>query len=169
MKLDKGDYPVLGFNFKVTSTIAMGVNNPTSNKKSSTLGPDESFFQSISGISASVGGSEIYNSGINNRQFKLPTSTTYQDLKLTRGIVKKSSSLGDWCRNFLIKDSSTYQIERRTLNVMLLDRSRKDILSTWSFFNCYPREIDIGAFNADKSEIAIESLTLTYSHFSQDI
>ena len=40
---------------------------------------------------------------------------------------------------------------------------------TWSFYDCYPKELEIGSFNADKSEIAIENLTVAYSHFSQEV
>jgi phage tail-like protein len=163
------DYPALGFNFKVTSTYSLGGNLVTGLAKNLVYGPDESFFQSITGIKATAGESVIVNSGVNNRQYKLPTSTTYPDLVLSRGLAKKTSPLGKWCRAFLIKDRSSFVVERRTVNVMLMDRNRKDILMSWSFYDCYPKEFEIGAFNADKSELAIETLTLAYSHFSQEI
>ena len=169
MKSKKNDYPALGFNFKVTSTHSLGGNMIRGLAKNLLFGPDESFFQSISGIKATAGDSPMFNSGINNRQYKLPTSTTYSDLVLTRGLVKKTSPLGNWCRTFLIKDVFYYGVERRTVNVMLMDSHRDDILMTWSFYDCYPKELEVGAFNADKSELAIETLTLAYSHFSQDI
>lgn len=159
MNIDKNDYPALGFNFKVTSTgVLQGASSD----------PDESFFQSVSGIKATAGDSLTVNSGVNNRQYKLPTATTYQDLKLTRGLLKKKSGIADWCISFLLDDTHKYNVERRTVNVMLLDRNHDSILMTWSFFNCYPKDLEIGAFNADKSELAIETLSLAYSHFSID-
>jgi len=168
MKVNKDDYPALGYNFKVTSMYSWG--SAQGIIKNAIFGPDESYFQSISGISAKVGEDVQVNSGINNRQYKLPTTTTYDDLKLVRGLVKKSSPLGNWCRTFLIKDVVFfYGVERKTINVMLLDTNSKDIITTWSFYDCYPKSIEIGTFNADKSEIAIETLTLAYSHFSQKI
>lgn len=169
MKAKMNDYPALGFNFKVTSTYSLGGSLVSGLAKSVIYGPDESFFQSVSGIKATLGESIIVNSGINNRQYKLPTTTTYSDLKLIRGVVKKSSPLGKWCRNTLINDRFYYGIERRTVNIMLMDSNREDILMSWSFYDCYPKEFEIGAFNADKSELAIETLTLAYSHFSQEI
>jgi phage tail-like protein len=166
MKLDKMDLPALGFNFKVTSTYS-GLLGIGSNLL---FGPDEGYFQTVSGIQASMEPQTVVSGGINNRQYKLTTSTKYDDLKLVRGLVKKSSPLGSWCRTFLINDVVFfYAVERKTINVMLLDTNSKDIITTWSFYDCYPKSIEIGSFNADKSEIAIETLTLAYSHFSQKI
>ena len=163
------NYPALGFKFKVTSMMSMGSQYAFSSISSMLFGPDESYFQSISGIKATAGESVIASGGANNRQYKLPTATTYPDLILSRGLIKESSPLGRWCRNFLVRDTFSYNVQRRTINVMLLDQDKDDILMTWSFYDCYPKEMEIGAFNADKSEIAIETLTLAYSHFSQDI
>jgi len=158
--LRKKDYPALGFNFKVTSTL--------SSAGSSGYGSDsDSFFQSITGIKATAGESVVVNSGVNNRQYKLPTATTYPDLVLTRGLTTRTSNFGDWCHSFLIKDKGSYRVQTRTINVMLLGGNRDDILMTWTFYDCYPKEVEIGAFNADKSELAIETLTMAYSYFSK--
>lgn len=173
--MDKKDYPALGFKFKVTSTAVLSgqfslVGQLRSGMDLNTaFGLDESYFQSISGIKATAGELVVANSGNNNRQYKLPTATTYPDLVLTRGLVKANAPLGQWCRSFLINDAFLYGVSRRTVNVMLLDQNSEDIIMTWSFYDCYPKELEIGAFNSDKSEIAIETLTLAYSHFSQDI
>lgn len=167
--MNKKDYPALGFKFKVTSTAALGGQLISGLATNILFGPDESYFQSISGIKATAGESVLVDSGNNNRQYKLPTATTYPDLVLTRGLIKETSPLGKWCRSFLINDAFFYGVERRTVNVMLLDSDKDDILMTWSFYDCYPKEMEIGAFNADKSEIAVETLKIAYSHFSQDI
>ena len=158
----KNNYPALGFRFRVTSTY-------------SDIGEDglfdvsDSFFQSISGIKATAGESVIVNSGFNNSQYKLPTGTTYPDLILTRGLIRKSSPFGVWCYNFLIKQGQQFdKIKTRTITVMLLGENLDDILMEWSFYNCYPKELEIGAFNADKSEIAIETLTMAYSYLSKN-
>ena len=165
MKLDKMDLPALGFNFKVTSTYS-GLLGIASNLL---FGPDEGYFQTVSGIQASMEPQTVVSGGINNRQYKLPTTTTYSDLVLKRGIVKKSSSMGKWCRTFLINDISYYDVERKTINVMLMDADQDNVLMTWSFFDCYPKSIEIGEFNAEASELAVETLTLCYSHFNRDI
>jgi phage tail-like protein len=167
MNINKKDYPALGFNFKVTSTFSWS--SGVGIAKNLVFGPDEAFFQSVSGIGANAGEEPIANSGINNRQYKLPKATSYTDLVLTRGVVKSSSEMGRWCRAFLVNDGFFYGVERKTVNVMLLDSDSKTILMTWSFYDCYPKEFEIGAFNAEESKIAIETLKLAYSHFSHDI
>lgn len=166
--MDIKDYPALGFKFKVTSTASPEGNGVFSMLRKNIIGLEESYFQSISGIKATAGESIAINGGGNNRQYKLPTATTYPDLVLSRGLIKKDSSLGKWFRNFLIADNNLYAVERRIFNVMLLGQDKDDILTTWSFYDCYPKELEVGAFNADKSEIAIETLTLAYSYFSQE-
>ena len=168
--MDKKDYPALGFRFKVTSIESPEGPGITFSKKKIRQGSEESYFQSISGIKATAGQEKVaFSAGMNKRQYKLPTATTYDDLILTRGIIKSSSDLGDWCRDFLLTHRNKYEVKRRIINVMLLGQDKDDILTVWSFFDCYPMELEIGAFNSDKSEIAIETLTLAYSHFSQDI
>jgi phage tail-like protein len=157
----KQNYPALGFRFKVTSTL--------SDVNGDGLFDSDSFFQSISGIKATAGESVIVNSGFNNSQYKLPTGTTYPDLILTRGLIRKSSPFGQWCYNFLIEQGQEFdKIKTRTITVMLLGENLNDILMQWSFYNCYPKELEIGAFNADKSEIAIETLTMAYSYLSKN-
>lgn len=172
MTFDKNDYPALGFNFKVTSTHSLsGSPQKIAENLAKNLlagGPTESYFQSISGISASVQKNPTVDGGINNRQYNLPGPTTYSDLILSRGIMKSSSELTKWCRTFLLQDNFYYGVERRTINVMLLDRSSDNILMTWSFFNCYPTKITIGDFNARASgdnAIAIETLEVAYSNY----
>ncbi len=166
--MDIRDYPALGFRFKVTSTASPQGDGVFSMSNNSIIGIEESYFQSISGIKATAGESIVINGGRNNRQYKLPAATTYPDLVLSRGLIKKDSSLGRWCRNFLIADNNLYSVERRIFNVMLIGKDKDDILMTWSFYDCYPKELEVGAFNADKSEIAIETLTLAYSYFKQE-
>lgn len=169
MTFDKNDYPALGFNFKVTSTHSLsGSPQKIAENLAKNLlagGPTESYFQSISGISATCGGEDVVDGGINNRQYKLPGPTTYSDLRLSRGIMKNSSELTKWCRTFLLQDNFYYGVERRTINVMLMDRSSNNILMTWSFFNCYPKKIEIGDFNADKTEIAVETLEVAFTNY----
>lgn len=88
MNIDKNDYPALGFKFKVTSTNQLvGLDGPLS---SIFFDPDESFFQSISGISADLNTSAITDAGSNNRQYHLPGTTTYSDLVLSRGLIKEN-------------------------------------------------------------------------------
>ena len=38
---------------------------------------------------------------------------------------------------------------------------------TWTFYNCYPIEINIDPFDAMNGAYAIETMKLTYSHFKK--
>ena len=158
------DLPALGFNFKVTSTY----NNGISGIINKFYGPDETFFQKVSGMNANSEPETVFSGGDNNKQYKLPNATTFSDLKLQRGIVKKNSPMGIWCNSFLIKGNSN-GVQTKTVNVMLMDTDQETVLMTWSFNNCYPKSIEIGDFNAQESAFAIETLTLCYSDFKRDI
>jgi|TARA_B110000908_G_C10171236_1_gene410932 phage tail-like protein len=154
--------PALGFNFNVTTFPT----NPF--EASYAFIPSDSFFQSVSGIKATVGETVVVNSGFNNSQYKLPTGTTYPDLVLTRGLTNNISDLGYWCHNFLNQQGQQYdKIQTRTVTVMLLGGSILNILMAWNFYDCYPKELEVGAFNADKSELAIETLTIAYSRMEK--
>ena len=97
----------------------------------------------------------------------LPEKVTYEDLQLKRGIVKKNSDIGKWCNSFLTEEKYLYFVSRKTLNVFLLDNNSDKILMTWTFYNCYPIEINIDPFDAMNGAYAIETMKLTYSHFKK--
>jgi phage tail-like protein len=170
MHIDKNDYPALGFKFKVTSTNSSsglgGVNS------SIFYQPDESFFQSVTGIGAQLETTPIINGGQYNRQYQLPNGTKYTNLVLSRGLLKSASPMSQWVRDLLTGDYHYFEVSLRTINVLLIERdadNKDQIIMSWTFFNCYPVGVEIGAFNADKSEVAVEKLTICYSHFSQNL
>jgi phage tail-like protein len=170
MHIDKNDYPALGFKFKVTSTnSAGGLGGAVSNIP---YDPDESFFQSVSGIGAELATTTVANGGYNNRQYQLPGATKYTNLTLSRGLLKSESPISKWVRDLLINDSNDYGIQLKTINVLLIENdaeNKEQIMMSWSFYDCYPVGVELGAFNADKSEIALEKLTICYSQFTQNL
>lgn len=170
MHIDKNDYPALGFKFKVTSTnSSSGLGGVIS---SVFYQPDESFFQSVTGIGAELSTSTVINGGHYNRQYQLPNGTAYTNLILSRGLLKSASPMSQWVRSLLTSDYHYYGVTLRTINVLLIERdadNKDQIIMSWTFFNCYPVGLEIGAFNADKSEVAVEKLTIFYSHFTQNL
>ena len=168
MEVDKNHYPVVGFNFRVTSSDAsLGLGSITA-LTGFELNQTDASFQSVTGISASIQTQEYNALGSNNQQLKLPGKVTFSDLELKRGIVKKGSNIGEWCNKFLTNDQLFYYVSRKTINVFLLDNNSDDILMTWTFFNCYPIEINIDPFDAMNGSYAIETMKLTYSHFKKN-
>ena len=117
--MEEKDYPALGFMFKVTSNESPGNMYSTGSDA-----VDESYFQSISGIKAIVSDSMIFSGGMNNTQYKLPQTTTYPDLILSRGLMRQGSDLAEWCKFLLYKGDTI--IIRRIVNVMLLARPDKE-------------------------------------------
>ncbi|GGE16892.1 phage tail protein [Psychroflexus salis] len=167
MFIDKNDYPALGFKFKVTS------NSSFISGLLFGFDPDESYFQSVSGIGANLSTMPVINAGLNNIQYQLPNGTKYTDLDLSRGLMKSNSPMSKWVMKSLTSDlvNSVSSIKTRTINVFLLEKNSNnedEIVMSWTFFDCYPKGFEIGSFNSNKSEIAIESLKITYSHFSQN-
>ena len=167
MEVDKNTYPAVGFNFRVTSSDANFGLGTISELTGFELNQTDASFQSVTGISASLGTSPYKALGSNNRQIVLPETVTYSNLELTRGIVKKDSNIGKWCNGFLTDDQWWYFVSRKTINVFLLDNNSNDILLTWTFFNCYPIEINIDPFDAMGGNYAVETMKLTYSHFKK--
>jgi len=167
MEVDKNIYPAVGFNFRVTSSDANFGLIPASVVTGFELNKSDASFQSVNGISAKLSTTVYAELGSNNRQIVLPQSVSYGDLELKRGIVKKDSDIGKWCNKFLTNDQWPYSITRKTVNVFLLDNNSDNILITWSFFNCYPIEMNIDAFDAMNGSFAVETMKLSYSHFKK--
>ena len=167
MEVDKNTYPVAGFNFRVTSSDAnFGLGTVTELTGFESNKSDASF-QTVTGIGAKMGTTTYSALAENNRQIILPEKVTYEDLQLKRGIVKKNYDIGKWCNSFLTEEKYLYFVSRKTLNVFLLDNNSDKILMTWTFYNCYPIEINIDPFDAMNGAYAIETMKLTYSHFKK--
>jgi phage tail-like protein len=168
MEVNKNAYPTVGFNFRVTSSDAgFGLLGALKSITGFDSSQTDASFQSVNGISAKLEVKTYSPLGSNNKQIKLPGSVSYDDLELTRGIVKKNSDIGKWCDKFLTNDQFGYSINRKTINVFLLDNNSDEILMSWTFFDCYPIEISIEKFDAMEGKLAIETMKLTYSHFKK--
>ena len=165
--IDTNTYPALGFNFKVTSADAamggmvgftFGVNSPGNDKLDS--------FQSVSGLGAKMDVDPLSNGGLNNINYKVPRKIQYDNLILKGGMLRKSSPLTKWCYRFLSQDSLLYTVNRKTVNVFLMDESdSENILMSWSFFDCFAVSVKMDEFDALQGQVAIQTLELSYSYF----
>ena len=152
----KGYIPPVGFFFSVDVLNASGTPGP----------PSDSGFQEVSGISVKMETTQITEGGENRFTHKVPGRTSYEDLVLKRGLLVRSSPLAVWVRETLSKGLNN-KIKPRTIKVSLLDANsdHQKPIKTWVFENAYPVKWEISSLDAQKSEIVIESLTFTYSHF----
>tara|TARA_B100000886_G_scaffold198438_1_gene136793 strand:- start:386 stop:967 length:582 start_codon:yes stop_codon:yes gene_type:complete len=174
--------PALGYVFSVSainSAIVPGSQRTAAAAAASAamstvmaMGADAEF-QSISGIKATRETETYRPLGINNRSYQLPTITSFDDLVLERGVVKKYSDFTVWCNNFInldIPDLATYAagvfgVAKKIILVFLWDRNKYIPLMTWTFFDAVPKSIEYSSINAKESNYAVEKMTIAYSNF----
>ncbi len=137
-------YPPLGFHFKVF----------IENIKS------EYQFQSVSGLQASLETEEIAEGGENRFKHKLPLRTSYSNLVLKRGL-NTNKKLYNWCQDAV----NGLDISPSPITIQLLNENNEP-LSTWNIVNAYPIKWEVSDFNAEESNIVIETLELSYSYFN---
>ncbi len=174
--------PALGYVFSVSainSAIVPGSQRTAAAAAASAamstvmaMGADAEF-QSISGIKATRETETYRPLGMNNRSYQLPTITSFDDLVLERGVVKKYSDFTVWCNNFInldIPDLATYAagvfgVAKKIILVFLWDRNKYIPLMTWTFFDAVPKSIEYSSINAKESNYAVEKMTIAYSNF----
>ncbi len=117
-------------------------------------------FQSVSGLEVSLE-TESYREGGENRfEHTLPVRARYSNLTLTRGLFV-SSQLIDWCMDTF----NNMEVRPLTMIISLLNDSHVPIM-TWNVVNAYPVKWSVSELDAEKNQIAIESLELKYQYFS---
>lgn len=137
-------YPPLGFHFKVEFANLRG----------------EYQFQSVSGLNVELETEQIAEGGENRFKHKLPVSTRYPNLVLKRGI-KVDSALTKWCREAL----EDFDIKPTNITISLLNENHEPLM-TWNVVHAYPLKWSVSEFNAEKSQLAIESIELAYNYFN---
>lgn len=138
-------YPPVGFSFWVSFEISDS--------------PIDLAFQDVSGISMELQTEDILEGGENRFTQKLPLRANYTPLVLKRGLAL-DSKLTDWARDAI----ENFSIKPATIIVALLN-DKKEPLIAYRFLNAYPLKWNISNFNAESSNIVIESLELYYQYF----
>jgi phage tail-like protein len=137
-------YPPLGFHFKVEFANQIG----------------EYEFQSVSGLNVELETEQVAEGGENRFKHKLPVSTRYPNLVLKRGI-RVDSALTKWCREAL----EDFDIKPTNITISLLNENHEPLM-TWNVVHAYPIKWSVSEFNAEKSQLAIESIELAYNYFN---
>lgn len=137
-------YPPLGFHFKVEFANQIG----------------EYEFQSVSGLNVELETEQVAEGGENRFKHKLPVSTRYPNLVLKRGI-RVDSALTKWCREAL----EDFDIKPTNITISLLNENHEPLM-TWNVVHAYPVKWSVSEFNAEKSQLAIESIELAYNYFN---
>ena len=139
-------YPQTSFHFKVDFQLSPQIQADTR-------------FLEVSGLNASIALEPAYQGQEGGTAVEIPAKVNYENLVLRRGIIV-DSAIREWCINAIEK----FEFQPTNLTVMLLDPNHEPMMS-WYVVAAYPIAWKISAFNAEKSEIAIESITLRYNHF----
>ncbi len=120
-------------------------------------------FQEASGLSKEINMDDVVEGGENRFKYRLPTTTTFPNLVLKRGMTLETSALIDWCADVLDKGMSTTVT---TKNVLLnLLNSKGQTCKSWTFNSAYPVKWSGAELTADKNAIFIETIELAYQYF----
>ena len=116
-------------------------------------GIEQAGFSECTGLGASIEVLQYREGGEPATVHKLPGKVNYPDIKLKWGITD-SRDLYDW-----LNDAVKGKILRKNGSVILRD-SLGDERVRWNFYEAWPSAWAGPDFNATKTEVAIETLTL---------
>jgi len=100
--------------------------------------------------------------GYNDFTHKLIDRTEYDDVKLKRGITA-SDALWEWYLQGLETDT----VELRNVTIMLL-KPTGEVLKRWHLMDAFPIEWGGPDLKTDGSNVAFETMTLTYHRLTTD-
>ena len=139
-------YPPLGFHFNVAFDFAQDKVIDTQ-------------FAEVSGISTTLETESVNEGGENRFSHSLPSRPNYSNLVLKRGLAV-GSEVQNWCLDAI----ENLDISLALVWVSLLNESGEPLMS-WAFHDAYPVKWDVANFNAQQSQIVIETLELSYRYF----
>ena len=123
--------------------------------------PSDLAFQEVSGLSVDLETDTYVEGGENRFVHKLPKRTSYSPLVLKRGIAS-GPGLFRWFRQ-AIED---FVFEPTNATIMLLN-DRHIPIAGWYVVNAYPHSWSVSNFDAEKSELVIETMQLNYNYFKK--
>ncbi len=139
-------YPPTGFHFSVAFD-------------GMTQSSQDTRFQSVTGLSVSVETEEFREGGENRFKHRLPIATRYDDLELKRGLTTHSELIL-WCRDAI----EQFEFSPRNVVISLLDETHAPVAS-WQIVQAIPTAWSMSDLDAQRSEIAVETLRLQYQYF----
>lgn len=141
-----GYYPPAGFHFRVEF---VGIGNDNDIR-----------FQTVAGLNVEYDVETFKEGGENRFEHKLPGRTKYPDLSLKRGLLTDSKVI-QWCLNAF----QNREFKPAQVNVSLLNEEHQP-LKTWQVQRAWPKKWAVSDFNAQENALVVETLELSYSHFT---
>jgi phage tail-like protein len=139
-------YPQTGFHFLVAFELFPQL-------------PYDVRFQEVSGLTVTMEMESVREGGEARFTHELPVRTSYSELVLKRGKFMGSGILS-WCLD-AIED---FSFSPTNILISLLDENHLPIYN-WYVVNAIPKRLEISGFSADRSEVVIETLALSYQYF----
>ena len=141
-------YPPVAFHFKVEISL-------------DGLHEHDIRFQEVSGLSRELGVEQVVEGGENRFEHRLPAHGKFGNLVLKRGMLTDSGII-KWIENGI----DNFEFKPADVLVSLLDEEHKPLMS-WSFVAAWPVKWSLGAFDAKKNEVVVETLELAYRYFTR--
>jgi phage tail-like protein len=139
-------YPQVGFHFLVFFELFPQL-------------PNDFRFQEVSGLTVSMEMEALKEGGENRFVHQLPVRTSYNELVLKRGKFMGSGIL-HWCKNAM----ENFEFKPTNIMISLLNDDHLPLYN-WYVINAIPKKLEISGFNAQSSEVVIETMTLNYQYF----
>ncbi len=114
-------------------------------------------FAKVSGLSAEVKTTEVYEGGQNLYTQRLPDRVSYDNLVLERGMV-----VGSPLNVELNASLSTFKFSPSNVIVTLFSDARVP-LAAWMFLNAYPVKWSTADLDASEGKVVIETMELAYT------
>lgn len=142
------DYPLTGFHFIVAFELFPQL-------------PHDFRFQEVSGLSVDVEMETFTEGGQNRFQHQLPVRTNYTDITLKRGMFVLPSGIMAWCINAV----QNFEFQPSNLLISMLNDAHIPVQSYY-VVNAIPKRVEFTSLNAEQSQVAIETLVLSYDYFN---
>lgn len=146
MALLNFEYPMVGYHFLVLFEIFPQT-------------PVDVRFREVSGLSVSMLTESVKEGGENRFEHKLPTRSSYSDVTLKRGLFN-TALLTEWCRQAI----ENYDFKPVNVLITLQDENHVPVFG-WYLINAFPVKWEVTGLNAEQSQIAVETLVLSYNYF----
>ncbi|MFD2275408.1 phage tail protein [Rubritalea spongiae] len=120
----------------------------------------EGGFQQVSGLKAKLGSQKVKSGGGANPYFKLPTPSTFDNIKLSRGVMVGSS-----LRHWVTQAIYNFEFTPITVTIILLDENQNPVI-TWTAYNVWPVSWSVDDLNSENGKVAIETFELAFDRIT---
>jgi phage tail-like protein len=121
--------------------------------------PNDVRFQEVSGLSVDIEMETRAEGGEHRFVHNLPVRAKFGDVTLKRGKFLGSGIL-HWSRRAI----DEFDFEPSNVMISLMNADHVPLYN-WYLINAIPKKLEISGFNAQNSEIVVETLVLSYQYF----